>query len=211
LSPLAHPVSVSYSYGSINLHSPLIPALVALSPSLTAAVLLAATALLLLHFYRLSSLSPKGLVAGATLAQLHPLLIVQYTLLFLMLSIATGKVFSTQYLLWLAPLVVLLPAGGSQRVFVWTFLVVCVLSTALVPYLFLSDLVDTATTPTPPLPLAIKEPTARLVAILLIRNLLFLGLTVGLATHLIRAACAGSGGMRWGLRTSASREQPRSC
>jgi hypothetical protein len=208
LGPLAHPVRVGYSYGSVNVYSPLTPALAALSPVLTAAVLLAAMALLLLHFRRLSRRPQAGAGPEGTLAQLHPLLMVQYSLLFLMLAIAAGKVFSTQYLLWLVPLVVLLPPGGGQRLFLWTFFVVCVLSTALVPYLYLSDLIDTTVTPVPPLPLTVQPPTARLVAVLLIRNLLFAGLTAALAVHLLRAARAGSGGARWDCKTLAAPEEP---
>jgi hypothetical protein len=180
------PLTASYSYGSINVHSPLTPTLVALSPWLTAAVLGAATALLLVHFRRLSRVA----VPGATLASAHPLPIVGYALLLLMLYIATGKVFSTQYLLWLAPLVALLPRSqGGRGLFAWGFLLVAVLSTILVPFLFLSDLIDPAVVPPPhPLPLAIKEPTTRLVALLLLRNLLFLGLVVVLALRLVRSA-----------------------
>jgi hypothetical protein len=199
LRPLGHPLTASYSYGSINLYSPVTPALVALSPWLTAGVLLAATVLLLIHCQRLSAGSGSAAHPGATLAQVHPLPLVCYTLLFLMLYIAAGKVFSTQYLLWLAPLVALLPLGrGGRWAFTLPFLLVCVLSTILVPFLFLSDLVGP---PPPTLPGAIKEPsdrltgaikepTARLAALLVIRNLLFLGLVAGLAAHLVRRVCA---------------------
>jgi hypothetical protein len=181
-----HPVTVGYSYGSINVYSPLTPVLAALSPWVTAAALLACTVLMLFHFSRIS----LGAAApGATLAQSHPLPVVSYALLLLVIFVATGKVFSTQYLLWLAPLVALLPLGRrGRRLFTWTFLLICILSTILVPYLFLSDLIDPAEPPT--LPRAIREPTHRLVALLVIRNLLFLGLTVGLAAHLVRRADA---------------------
>jgi hypothetical protein len=192
LGPLTPPTSVSYSYGSINVHSPLTPTLAGLSPWLTAAALLAATVLLLSQFRGLSSAPAGTAPPGATLAQLHPLPVVLYTLLLLMLFIATGKVFSTQYLLWLAPLVALLPPAGWRRLFTWTFLLTCVLSTVLVPFLFLSDLIDLAAPPAPPLPLTLREPTPRLMAVLLTRNLLFLGLVAGLAARLARSARAGA-------------------
>jgi hypothetical protein len=187
LQLLGQPITVNYTYGSINVHSSLTPVLVALSPWVTGAVLLGATVLLVIHFQRLAGRSPIAAPPGATLANTHPLPVVGFTLLLLMLYIATNKVFSTQYLLWLAPLVALLPSGpGRQRLFAWTFLVVCVLSTILMPFLFLSDLLDPARPPPAhPLPLAIQQPTVRVAVLLVVRNLLFLGLVLALAGYLI--------------------------
>jgi hypothetical protein len=187
------PLPASYSYGSINLNSPLADRLAALCPWLTAGALAAATVLFLAHWRRVSSQVAGAAQPGATLARVRPLPLVSYALLFLMLFVATGKVFSTQYLLWLAPLAALLPLDpGPRRLFLWTFLAVCVLSTVLVPFLFLSDLLDPAAPPT--VPRAIREPTARLAALLVARNLLFLGLTAGLAAHLLRQALGRGGG-----------------
>jgi hypothetical protein len=163
----------------------------------TASVLLMAIVLLLLDFRRLSALSANSALPalsaegraaegeGVTLAHLHPLPIISYALLLLMLFIAANKVFSTQYLLWLAPLVALAPLSPrGRRLFTWTFLLVCVLSTILVPFLFVSDLIDPTTPPNQPPTL--KALTARLAILLVIRNLLFLALVVGLASHLLR-------------------------
>jgi hypothetical protein len=190
---MGHPVAVSYSYGSINLDFPLMPTLVALCPWLTAGVLLAATVLATAQFRRLSEQPAQH----GTLASTHPRQSVSYVLLFLMLFIATSKVFSTQYLLWLAPLVTLLPLRGRGLwLFGGAFLLVCILSTVLVPFLFVSDLIDlTAPPPAHPLPWTLKEPTVRLAAVLLVRNLLFLGLAVGLAVHLIRNRESGVRGL----------------
>jgi hypothetical protein len=190
---LGHPLALTYSYGSINVLSPLTPALAALSPWLTAGALLAAALLLLIHFHRLSLQPGDVTPRRVTLAALHPPALVEYALLMMMLFIATGKVFSTQYLLWLVPLVVLLPPGPAGRgAFAWTFLLVCLLSTVLVPFLFVSDLLD----PAPPqtVPRAVKAPTVRLAALLLGRNLLFLGLVVALAARLVRGAFPRSAG-----------------
>jgi hypothetical protein len=102
-----------------------------------------------------------------------------------MLLIATNKVFSPQYLLWLAPLVALLPfERRGRRQFNLAFLLMCGLSTLLVPFLFVIDLIDPTAVPT--VPRTFQDPTARLAALLIVRNLLFLGLTVCLAAHFIR-------------------------
>jgi hypothetical protein len=124
-----------------------------------------------------------GCPADATLAQLDPGTFAGYSLLFLMLFIATNKVFSPQYLLWLAPLVCLIPFRGRRRsLFVWTFLLVCVLTTILFPFLFLADLVGPGAAET--VPLTINDPTPRLATLLVIRNLLFLAATGLLAAGL---------------------------
>jgi hypothetical protein len=210
LGPLGQPATAFYSYGSINLQSPITPALVALSPWLTAAVLLAATVLLMVHFQHEQRLArqlelsavvqavdsqrsliqaPIGAPSGDTLGRAHPHLVVGYALLLFMLYITTSKVFSTQYLLWLAPLVVLLPQRqGRQRLFAVGLLLLSVLSTILVPFLFVIDLIDRTAPPPPhPLPLAIQQPTIRLAVLLVVRNLLFLGLLTTLVAQLVRS------------------------
>jgi hypothetical protein len=191
LSLFGYPISVHYSYGSINLDSTLTPTLVALAPWATAGLLGAATILLVIHFRRLFAGVPPSAGVNVsfplTLAQLHPLPMVSYSLLFLMLFIATNKVFSPQYLLWLAPLVALVPLRGRERwLFGWAFFLVCVLTTLLAPFLFMTDLMVSPTDPRD-----LKHPTSRLVVLLVIRNLLFLALPLWLAVHLIRQAGQG--------------------
>jgi hypothetical protein len=185
LQALGQPVTVELSYTSINVASALSPGLAALTPWLTGVVLLGATALLLTHAQSLLTRKDGPAPARATLAQLHPLSFVCYTLLFLMLFIAAGKVFSPQYLLWLAPLVCLLPLEGrSRRLFVWGFLLVCLLTTLLFPFLLLLDLFEPGIPDI--IPPTIKAPTARLIAVLVLRNVLFLGLTAALFVTLLR-------------------------
>jgi hypothetical protein len=213
LHVFGQPISVDYSYGSINLHSSLTPALVALSGWWTAGILAATSLLMLVHFRRSALVSSRASASvasfrsatahharragpgleGATLAQVYPLLVIRYALLFFLLFIAANKVFSPQYLLWPAPLAALLPADRRGRAFAWGFLLLCVLSTILVPFLFSSDLIDSPPTSPPTLHL----PTFRLTALLVIRNLLLLGLTAALAIDLFREARgAGQGDCR---------------
>jgi hypothetical protein len=177
-------LDVTYSYKSINLLSSSSHFLVALAPWLTGILLLLAMLLLLAHFRRVSATAEGDLPAGATAAQRDPRAVVSFTLLFLMLFLAGNKVFSPQYLLWLAPLVCLIPLPPrGRRWFTWTFLAVCLLSTVLV-FLYVLDLVDLTAAQT--VPRSFKPPTTRLAVITVVRNLLSVGLTVGLVWHLIR-------------------------
>jgi hypothetical protein len=189
LQPLGLATQVYYAYGGINLRSSLSPALAALAPWLTAGLLLAATALLLAHGRRLAGGGP-GAGSGGRLAHLHPLTSICYTLLFLMLFIVANKVFSPQYLLWLAPLIVLVPMRrGGRWLFLWGFVLACALSTVAFPFLFMSDLVAQASAR--PIPFwAFKGPTARIAVVLGARNGLLLGLVACLAVHLVRRARA---------------------
>ena len=171
------------------MHSSLSPVLAAVSPWLTAGFLLGATVLLLAHCRRLTAGSDQPGPARGTLGQSDPSAFVSFTLLFLMLFIVGNKVFSPQYLLWLAPLVVLVPfPRRGRRLFLWGFVLTCVLSTIVCPMLVM-DMVE-RTVPQDGSALTFKEPTARLAVILGIRNVLFLGLTAGLAVHLFRRARA---------------------
>jgi hypothetical protein len=178
---------VVYSYGSINLVSPVASVLARLAPPLAAGCLGGATLLLFLHVRRLAATGTEAAGRPRTLGQLHPTTFAAYTLLFLMLFIGTNKVFSPQYLLWLAPLVVLLPLQPRRRtLFFVGFVVVCALSTILVPFLYITDLVDLSSPPT--VPRTVFPPTVRVSVVIIARNALFVALTAGLVIHLWRAA-----------------------
>jgi hypothetical protein len=104
--------------------------------------------------------------------------------------VATNKVFSPQYLLWLLPLAALVPfQGRPRRAFLAGFLLVCVLSTALMPFLLVLDLLDPTSVGAAPV---FRPPTTRFVVVLLLRNLLFLALTAALAFHLARRMRSGA-------------------
>jgi hypothetical protein len=184
LQAAGRPVEIAYSYGSVNVISPLTPLLTSLAPVATAVLLLAATVGLLLRARRMAAEDRPA--DGMTLAQRYPAQFAAFTLLFLMLFVATNKVFSPQYLLWLLPLAALAPfEGRPRRAFLTGFLLVCVLSTVLMPFLFITDLLDAAPAGAAP---TFHPPTWRFVTVLLLRNLLFLAVIVPLALHLARRA-----------------------
>ncbi len=124
----------------------------------------------------------------STLAQRFPQLFAGYTLLFLMLFIITNKVFSPQYLLWLLPVVVLVPLEGkARRGFLWAFILICVLTTVAFPVLFMKDLVAEGSAQLPVALWKFNAPSARLAAVLVLRNVLFVVLTASLAGYLLRS------------------------
>jgi hypothetical protein len=107
-----------------------------------------------------------------------------------MLFILTNKVFSPQYLLWLAPFLALAPfKGRGERMLFGGFLLICLLSTLLVPFLFGADLYDSASLT---IPRSFKEPTVRICVLLIARNVLFAALTLGVARALLGRFCRPS-------------------
>jgi hypothetical protein len=186
LQMCGQPIEIAYSYGSFNVHSWLTPLLLGLAPPVTAALLLGATVILLVR-------AKEMLPTAGTLAQRHPADFIGAALLFQMLFIASNKVFSPQYLLWLLPLAALTPyQGRPRRRFLAAFLLVCILTTVLMPFLFSFDLLDAGSGQTASVR---GPPTTRFVIVLLLRNLLFLGLTAALAGHLVRRWAQGPPGV----------------
>lgn len=182
------PVSVVYSFKSVAFQSSLSPWLTRIAPWLAAGLLAATTLALLIHAAFLLTRNPDTSNRGSTLAQRFPQLCAGYALLFLMLFIITNKVFSPQYLLWLLPLVVLVPwEGKARRGFLWTFVLICVLTTVAFPVLFMNDLVAEGSAQLPVALWKFNTPSARLTIILVLRNVLFVVLTASLAGYLLRS------------------------
>jgi hypothetical protein len=182
LEPFGHITHVKYSFGSINLESSLSATLVALAPWVTGATLLAAIACFILRLRQLPAAVEEP--NQETLAHRYPGMLAAFVLLFLLLFIAANKVFSPQYLLWVAPLVPLLPLRGpSQRLFMGAFLLICLLSTLLAPFLLVLDMVDPTAPPTLP-KTSFVHPTLRVAVVLGMRNLLLLSFIAALAWRL---------------------------
>jgi len=164
------------NFGAVHVSSPITPVLMKLVPLAEAGVLATAAGSLVWSAYRRLSSGDTGNAGRATVAQAAPDLIAAYTILFQLLSIVTSSVFSPQYLLWLLPLAPLLDRGGKPVPrFVPGFLAVCLITTAIFPYLWAGQI-----TPAPAGSAAILPPTLLGISLLAIRNLLVLTLAVGL-------------------------------
>jgi hypothetical protein len=171
-------VNVSYSFGSLTLTSPLASVLAAAAPWMALAVLGGASAKLLVDLRRITAQkdTDRRLEQG-TLAQRYPLFFLAYTAFFLVLFIGTSKVFSPQYLLWLIPLLVLIPPHSRPgRLLHGTLFLLCLVSTLLMPILFYTDLIATKG-PMSPAFWSFHAPGLRFTAFSCVRN----GLLVCLA------------------------------
>ena len=121
------PVEFYPGYGSLNVHTPWAPTALSLMPWIAAA-LFAVAAFVLLH--KTGRLATPSSSDTLTFAQWRPELYSSATLWFLMLFVTLNKVFSAEYMLSLVPFAALLPwRGTGRRVFQWTFVVICGLST----------------------------------------------------------------------------------
>ena len=129
---LGAPLQVVNSHGSADVQNHLAAILAKLSGPL---VMLFAVSLAALYYVRASR---RGLAPlGATLAVAAPRLAIQMITASLAALLLTSKVLSPQYLLWLLPLVCMLPgASGQRRLMGAVFLLLCLLSLLTFPILF---------------------------------------------------------------------------
>jgi hypothetical protein len=187
LHALGHDIQVYHAHGCVNIGSAWSPYLAQLSFWLMAALLLAGTVVLWTLVQRAARAradTAKDAAPWATFAQAQAQEFACATLLFLMFFIGASKVFSPQYLLWLAPFVALVPFDRpARRAFLWAFVLVGVLSTLIFPFLFWEH-VTGRVSPEPPW--TFRGPTILGAMVLGLRNLLFLGMGVGLTLHLVR-------------------------
>ncbi len=180
LRPLGLPCDFGFAYGCLNVDAPAAPLLARISPYLTLALVLAATffscRLLLRRKYEASRgpsgayNSVGGLASGAALV--------------LAAFMAGNKVFSPQYLLWLVPLLPLLPWPTlSRRLGGALFAAACAVSTLTMlvwqrHVIGDEDWIDTVTN--------VSGPTALGGALLVARNVVFLGFVALLAWIMYR-------------------------
>lgn len=174
LEPLGLELWGEFTAGSWALRSGISAALVTVSTILLAAGLAALTLML----YRDTGRRARSAEASGSdslhLAQRWPAAFGGWILLFFLVSICLSKVFSPQYLLWLAPFLAfapLPPDTPSRRVY-WALVVaIFALTTVIFPYRYSTDIVPAEGPHTP---------TALGAALLTARNGLLIGVTVWL-------------------------------
>jgi hypothetical protein len=179
LREVGYPIELYYSHYCVNVRSSISNIQLELAPWLMGILLLAATIACWIHFQRVNRDSRSVVASSATLAQLYPREVVSFILLVLLLCVVSNKVFSPQYMLWLVPLVPLVSARPLyRRLFMWTFVLTCLLTTVLFYYRFFIDLAPRLEEG------RFGNPSHTGIILLGTRNILVLCLTIGLAIHL---------------------------
>jgi hypothetical protein len=176
LKPFGWPEQFGFGYGSLNIDAPGAPIMVRLAPLATCCLLAAVTVVSCFWLVRAKYAERReaNQPAGETLA-----VTAGCAALVVAVFIAGNKVFSPQYLLWLLPLIPLLPLSNVRwRLCAATFAAACILSTATMVVwqhhvVGDDDWTDTVTSVPGPTPLGR--------ALLIARNVAFLGLVVLLA------------------------------
>ncbi len=129
LKALGLQVDLVFSHCSVNVRSALSPGMIGFSTPLFALLFVLLTIQLMVHLGRQTQGITGAVRPRITLGQALPQTFAAYSLLMLMLFIATNKVFSPQYLLWLGPFVALAPFPRKiQWLFQGSFLLTCLLS-----------------------------------------------------------------------------------
>ena len=184
LEPVAGHWSVYHSHGSVNVRSALTPLLTTVASLTMVLSLLAATALFVVAARR------QRPAAGVTIAQAHPRLVADCTLLLMLLSIVTNKVFSPQYLLWVLPLIPLVDLRRSARqLYFLGALATAYLTMRIFPDCFVGDIVYCIGRDGD-MPI-FDGPSPHGVFLLLTRNALCVALAGSLAWILVRRAVGG--------------------
>jgi hypothetical protein len=139
------PLRVTFQYGTVEVQTPWSAGLAAASP---VALAIAAIAIAVLYVRAVVQLPGRNATIAAvepsvsamrhaSMAAIDPPLFLTATVATLLLTLATSKLLSPQYLFWVLPLVPLLDIGRSRtRTFQVSFVVMCLITTAIFPYLF---------------------------------------------------------------------------
>lgn len=178
---------VDVGYGSYNLTSAWAPTVARLGTVLLA-VLLAFVALRLLLAVLKRPRQGAGGPSATTLAQAQPRLFAGYALLLALVLLCASKVLSPQYLLWVIPLAVVAPLPpSSRRAWLFAFLALCALTTAVFPLTFWKHVAGIA-------PGSDISTAPDFLGVLLVnaRNALLVGLTIWTACLMRRAPGTGA-------------------
>jgi hypothetical protein len=132
--PLGWPVEVYHSHGSVNVRSDLAPILLT---GVTWGLPLLLLAVFIWILRRLARAYTPGQNRGGFVAEQFPGQLIAGATLLLLVFISGNKVFSPQYLIWLVPLVSLLPYRPPRGRVIWgLFLFTCLLTSILYLWLF---------------------------------------------------------------------------
>jgi hypothetical protein len=189
------PAYVTHGYGGYNLESPWAPFFATISSGLIAVSTLWILIILIKSLKRFSLQYPiKGSAKDKqlNLARNMPETFLCITIATLLISMATSKVLSPQYLFWVVPLFGLLPFQNKEfKISGLLFLGACLLTTLIFPYLFYSDFVhDIVRFPDGSVSWA--APTVLATVILFARNILLIA-TISMLVYAVKAKDANKG------------------
>ena len=164
---------LTYTHGATDLASPLAPA-TSIAATIATLALLATISIWMIAWAR--RLNDDA--ADQTVAQLHPGRTVSFATLLLLSAMATAKVFSPQYLLWLLPLA---PLAGPALAVGGLFLMTCAATTVIFPYTYFNEIVRAQG-------YTLLPPSALGVVLLTARNTLFVAVLIVVARATLRHA-----------------------
>lgn len=171
-----------HQFGSWDVTSSLAPKLTTVAPLLTASLILASNLMLFCTGLHRARVNPDWARSRIHLAGACPEF-TTHMILVLMIFLLTNKVFSPQFVLWLTPLVPLIPLQGwPRRFFQVGFIGLCA-----VTYLICPEMMDEVLgEPISPNSSTYLGPTALGLTLLVVRSLILIALITGLAVHLFR-------------------------
>ena len=168
----AHIILANNAY--YNLNSNISDILIVLSSIVLFGLLFFSTLLFISNFlfYKKNSMKQK-IKLNITIAYKIPDIFICYTIFFIIISISASKVFSPQYLLWLVPIFPLISYKKILfRISSWIFVLTCIITTVIFPYLYFTDI--------------ITGPTLLGASLLIIRNILVIFIVVIFIIELIK-------------------------
>ena len=161
-------------FGGFSLNSNLSDFFIILSSIILSVSLIFSILLLIFYLLSVSKIFQKQKNKSSNLlAFKFPDIFICYTIFFIIISISASKVFSPQYLLWLVPIFPLISYKKILfRISSWIFVLTCIITTVIFPYLYFTDI--------------ITGPTLLGASLLIIRNILVIFLVVIFIIELIK-------------------------
>jgi hypothetical protein len=133
------PADLTHGYGAFNVAGPAADFLKAVSPALMVCALAGLTAAVIARCIRAAASGPLTERDGPLLS---PSLTVTAALAFLLAVFSLSKVFSPQFLLVAVPVAALAPFTTKEKVYFYAaFAAACLLSTALYPFCYFTEVV----------------------------------------------------------------------